>query len=209
LTTTIGIVCKDGIVFGTDRRATEGYYVAHKHSKKIYKIVNHIGLTTAGVVADAQALVDIMQAECALYQINRMTKIPVSAAARLFSNILFNRRYFPYITQIIIGGVDSTGPKIFTLDPVGSLIEEKTFCATGSGTPYAIGVLEDNLSEEKMLTVQEAIPIAIHSVRSSIERDTGSGNGIDIVTIEKDGYKEIPDEVINSELKKIGKEIKI
>ncbi|MHA1377683.1 MAG: archaeal proteasome endopeptidase complex subunit beta [Candidatus Helarchaeota archaeon] len=207
MTTTIGIVCKDGIVFGTDRRATEGYYVAHKHSKKIYKIVDHIGLTTAGIVADAQTLVDIMQAECNLYQINRMTKISVSAAARLFSNVLFNRRYFPYITQIIIGGMDSSGPKIYTLDPVGSLIEENSFCATGSGTPYAIGVLEDSYDEKKGLEINDAIPIAIHSVRSSIERDIGSGNGIDIVTIDKDGYKEIPDEIINSELKKIGKEI--
>ena len=207
MTTTIGIVCKDGVVFGTDRRATEGYYVAHKHTKKIYKIVNHIGLTTAGVVADAQTLVDIMQAECNLYQINRLSRIPVSAAARLFSNILFQRRYFPFITQILIGGVDATGAKIFTLDPVGSLIQENTFCATGSGTPYAIGVLEDSYNEKEGLTIQEAIPIAIHSVRSSIERDIGSGNGIDIVTIDKDGYKEIPDDLIVSELKKIGKEI--
>lgn len=207
MTTTIGMVCKDGIIFGTDRRATEGYYVAHKHAKKIYKIEDHIGLTTAGVVADAQALVDIMQAECNLYQINKMGKIPVAAAARLFSNILFNRRYFPYITQIIIGGIDSSGPKIYTLDPVGSLIEEKSFCATGSGTPYAIGVLEDSYNEKQGVSITEAIPIAIHSVRSSIERDIGSGNGIDIVTIDKDGYKEIPDELINLELKKIGKEI--
>lgn len=207
MTTTIGIVCKDGIVFGTDRRATEGYYVAHKHSKKIYRIVDHVGLTTAGVVADAQTLVDIMQAECNLYQINQNSKIPVSAAARLFSNILFSRRYFPFITQIIIGGLDASGPKIFTLDPVGSLIEEKTFCATGSGTPYAIGVLEDSYDEKESLNIQQAIPIAIHSVRSSIERDIASGNGIDIVTIDKEGYKEIPDETINLELKNIGKEI--
>ncbi len=207
MTTTLGIVCKDGIIFGTDRRATEGYYVAHKHSKKIYKIIDHIGLTTAGVVADAQTLVDIMRAECSLYQINQNSKISVAAAARLFSNILFGRRYFPYITQIIIGGLDASGPKIFTLDPVGSLIEEKTFCATGSGTPYAIGVLEDSYDEKEGLTIQQAIPIAIHSVRSSIERDIGSGNGIDIVAIDKTGYREIPDEDINSELKTIGKEI--
>lgn len=207
MTTTIGMVCKDGVVFGTDRRATEGYYVAHKHSKKIYKIIDHIGLTTAGVVADAQTLVDIMQAECNLYQLNRISKIHVSAAARLFSNILFNRRYFPYITQIIIGGLDSSGSKIFTLDPVGSLIEEKKFCATGSGTPFAIGVLEDSYKEKEHLTIQQAIPIAIHAVRSSIERDIASGNGIDIVFINKEGYKEILDDVIDSELKKMEKEI--
>lgn len=207
MTTTLGIVCKDGVLFATDRRTTEGHYVAHKHSKKIYKVVDHIGLTTAGIVADAQTLVDIMQAECNLYQINRMSKMPVSAASRLFSNILFSRRMFPYIAQIIIGGLDESGPKIFTLDPVGSLIEEKTFCATGSGTPYAIGVLEDSYNEKEGLTIEQAIPIAIHAVRSSIERDTGSGNGIDVVIINKDGYKEIPNNEIELELKTIGKEI--
>ena len=93
-TTTIAITCKDGVVFGTDRRATEGYYVAHKHVKKVYKVVDHIAVTTAGVVADAQQLVDIMSAECNLYALSHglSTKkpIPVSAAAQLFSNILFS-----------------------------------------------------------------------------------------------------------------------
>lgn len=203
-TTTIGIKCVDGVVFAADHRAVAGYYVAHKHTKKIYKIADDIVTTIAGVVADAQALIDYMIAECNLYKLSYRKPIPVKAAANLYAYYLFNRRWFPYLTQTIIGGMDASGPHIYTLDAVGSLIEENTVCATGSGTPFALGVLEDAYSEK--ITVNEAIPLAITSVRTSIERDIGSGNGIDVVTIQKDrGYQEINAQVITAQLKKIGK----
>ena len=205
-TTTLSIKCKDGVVFGTDRRATAGYYVASKHAKKTHKINNLTAMTIAGVVADAQALIDIMRIECNLYNLKHEHPISVLATARLLSNILFERRWFPYYTQLLVGGYDNTGPKVFSMDPVGSLIEEKTISATGSGTTYAIAVLEDAYSKD--ITVNEAIPLAIHAVRTSIERDIGSGNGIDITVIDKNGYKELSDPEIEKELEKIGKKIK-
>ncbi|MHC1591582.1 MAG: archaeal proteasome endopeptidase complex subunit beta [Candidatus Helarchaeales archaeon] len=208
-TTTIAITCKDGVVFGTDRRATEGYYVAHKHVKKVYKIVDHIAMTTAGIVADAQQLVDIMRAECNLYALSHglttLKPISVSAAAQLFSNILFERRWFPYYAQSLIGGFDNSGARVFSLDPVGSLIEEKSITATGSGTTFAIAVLEDGYKPD--ITVNEAVTLAIHAVRTAIERDIGSGNGIDIVYIDKNGYKEVPEKEIEEELKRSKREI--
>ncbi len=205
-TTTIGIKCADGVVFASDHRATAGYYVAHKHTKKIYKLADHIATTTAGVVADAQKLIDYMIAEYNLYKLFNMKPIPVSAAANLFAYYLFGRRIFPYLTQTIIGGYDDSGAHIYTLDAIGSLIEEKTICATGSGTPMAYGVLEDAYFEK--ITIKEAIPLAIHAVRSAIARDIGSGNGIDVVYIDKGkGYTGISDQVITTELKKIGKEL--
>jgi len=205
-TTTLGIMCVDGIVLATDHRAVAGYYIAHKHTKKIYKLADNIATTIAGVVADAQNLIDYMIAECNLYKLSHLKPIPVKAAATLYSYYLFNRRWFPYLTQTIIGGIDNSGPHIYTLDAVGSLIEENTICATGSGTPFALGVLEDVYFEK--ITINEAIPIAIHAVRTAIERDIGSGNGIDVVSIDsKKGFTEINDQVINTELKKIGKEL--
>lgn len=208
-TTTIAITCKDGVVFGTDTRATAGYYVAHKHVRKVYRIVEHIAMTTAGVVADTQQLVDIMRAECNLYALSHGIEakkpIPVSAAARLFSNILFNRRWFPYYAQALIGGFDNNGARVYSLDPVGSLIEENTVTATGSGTTFAIAVLEDGYDPD--MTVKDAVTLAIHAVRTAIERDIGSGNGIDIVYVDKDGYQEIPEPDILSELKRSKKEI--
>lgn len=205
-TTTIGIRCIDGVILASDRRAVAGYYVAHKHTKKIYKLTDHIATTIAGVVADAQKLIDYMIAECNLYQLSQQQPIPVKAAANVYAYYLFNRRWFPFMTQTIVGGIDNSGPHIYTLDAVGSLIEEYNVCATGSGTPYALGVLEDAYFEK--ITIKEAIPIAIHAVRTSIERDIGSGNGIDVIFIDKDrGYNEINEQVITTELKKIGKEI--
>ena len=205
-TTTLGINCVDGVVLATDHRAVAGYYVAHKHVKKVFKLADHIAATIAGVVADAQKLIDYMIAECNLYKLSHLKPIPVKAAASLYATYLFERRWFPYLTQTIVGGVDGSGPRIFTLDAVGSLIEENTVCATGSGTPFALGVLEDAYFEK--ITIKEAIPIAIHAVRTSIERDIGSGNGIDVIHIDKDkGYTEISDSVINAELKKLGKEL--
>jgi proteasome beta subunit len=204
-TTTIGIKCVDGIILASDRRAVAGYYVAHKHTKKIYQLTDYIATTIAGVVADAQKLIDYMIAECNLYQLSQQKPIPVKAAANLYAYYLFNRRWFPFLTQTIVGGVDSSGSNIYTLDAVGSLIEENTVCATGSGTPFALGVLEDAYFEK--ITIKEAIPLAIHAVRTSIERDIGSGNGIDVVYINKEkGYNEISEQVISTELKKIGKE---
>ncbi|MHA1783680.1 MAG: archaeal proteasome endopeptidase complex subunit beta [Candidatus Helarchaeota archaeon] len=205
-TTTISIACTDGVVFGTDRRATAGYYVASKHTKKTHKINDYTAMTIAGVVADAQQLIDIMRIQCNLYNLKHEHPISIQATASLLSNILFNRRWFPYYTQILIGGYDTTGSRVFSMDPVGSLIEEKTISATGSGTTFAIGVLEDGFHEG--ITVKETIPLAIHAVRTAIERDIGSGNGIDITVIDKNGYRELSDDVIQKELEKIGKKIK-
>jgi len=205
-TTTLSIVCKDGVVFGTDRRATAGYYVASKHAKKTHSINDYTAMTIAGVVADAQALIDIMRIECNLYNLKHDHQISILATANMLSNILFDRRWFPYYAQILIGGFDKTGAKVYSMDPVGSLIEERTISATGSGTTFAIGVLEDGYKKD--MTVAEATPLAIHAVRTSIERDIGSGNGIDITIIDSNGYKELSDEEINTELERIGKKIK-
>lgn len=205
MTTTAGIVCKDGILLASDHQASSGYYVAHKHAQKIYKITDNIGMTIAGTVADAQSIIDIMIAECNLYSLDHEKEISVEAAANLLSNILYGQKIYPYMLQTIIGGEDKNGDNMFTLDPLGSLIREDTVATTGSGTPMAISILEDNYKED--ISVEEAIPIIIHAVRASIERDVASGYGIDVVVINKDGYKKISESEITAELKKSGKEI--
>lgn len=206
MTTTAAIVCKNGIVLASDRQATAGYYVAHKNAQKVYKITKNIGMTIAGSVADAQAIIDIMIAECNLYKLDNDEDISAKSAATLLSNILYGQRIYPYMLQAIIGGFnDRDGSKLYTLDPVGSLIEEPTVATTGSGTPMAIGILEDNYKDA--ISVEEAIPLAIHAVRASIERDVATGYGIDVIVIDGQGYRKIPDSEINSELEASGKQI--
>ena len=178
-TTTIGVVCKNGVILSSDTRVTMGYFVAHKRGKKIHKIDDHLAMTIAGTVADAQWTVDVLKANAQLYKLTNHRKMPVSAAARLIANLLFSSRYYPLLTQVLIGGIDDTGPHVYSLDPLGSLTEEKCV-ATGSGSPIAYGVLEDQYKEDA--TVEELLPIVVRAVHSAMKRDTASGDSFDAVS---------------------------
>jgi proteasome beta subunit len=190
-TTTIGVVCKDGVILASDTRVTMGFYVAHKFGKKVYKIDDHLGMTIAGTVADAQRVVDILIANAQLYRINLNRPMPVSSAARLVANLLFSARYVPLATQVLIGGVDETGPHVFNLDPFGSLTEEKSV-STGSGSPIAYGVLEDKYRED--MDVEELLPIVVKAVNAAMKRDVASGNSYNVTVIDKKGYRELSEE---------------
>ena len=190
-TTTIGVVCKNGVILSSDTRVTMGYFVAHKRGKKIHKIDDHLAMTIAGTVADAQWTVDVLKANAQLYKLTNRRKMPVSAAARLIANLLFSSRYYPLLTQVLIGGIDDTGPHIYSLDPLGSLTEEKCV-ATGSGSPIAYGVLEDQYRED--VTVEELLPIVVRAVHSAMKRDTASGDSFDVAIIDENGFRELSDE---------------
>ena len=190
-TTTIGVVCKDGVILASDTRVTMGFYVAHKHGKKIYKIDDHLGITIAGSVADAQRTVDILTANAQLYKINIGRPLPVNSAARLVANLLFSSRYVPLLTQVLIGGVDDTGPHVFALDPFGSLTEEKCV-ATGSGSPIAYGVLEDKYEEN--ISVNELLPTIVKAITSAMKRDAASGDSFNVAIIDGKGYRELSEE---------------
>ncbi len=190
-TTTIGVVCKDGVILASDTRVTMGFYVAHKHGKKIYKIDDHLGMTIAGSVADAQRTVDILTANAQLYKINIGRPLPVNSAARLVANLLFSSRYVPLLTQVLIGGIDDTGPHVFALDPFGSLTEEKCV-ATGSGSPIAYGVLEDKYKEN--ISVEELLPTVVKAINSAMKRDAASGDSFNVAIIGGKGYRELSEE---------------
>jgi len=190
-TTTIGVVCKDGVILASDTRVTMGFYVAHKHGKKIYKIDDHLAMTIAGSLADAQRTVDVLTANARLYKLHMSRPLPVSSAARLIANLLFSARYAPLLTQVLIGGVDVTGPHIFSLDPFGSLTEEKCV-ATGSGSPIAYGVLEDRYKED--VSVEEFLSTIVKAVNSAMKRDAASGDRFNIAVIDEKGYRELTDE---------------
>ena len=187
-TTTIGMVCKDGVVLAAEKKSTMGYLIASKESEKILPVEDHIAMTIAGASGDAQTLVRYMRAELKLFAMQNHRKISVQSAATLLGNILQGSKYFPYYVQLIIAGFDDTGPKIFTLDAIGSVEEENKFFSTGSGSPFALGVLEDKYKDG--MTIEEGAKLAARAVRAAIERDIGSGGkGIDIVSITKDGFK--------------------
>jgi len=187
-TTTIGIVCKDGVILASDTRVTMGFYIAHKQGKKIYKIADHLAMTISGTVADAQRTVDILTANAQLYKLNIGRPLPISSAARLIANLLFSARYAPLLTQVLIGGVDETGPHVFSLDPFGSLTEEKCV-ATGSGSPIAYGILEDKYKEGT--SIEKFLPTIVKAVNSAMKRDAASGDNFNVAIIDEKGYREL------------------
>lgn len=190
-TTTIGLVCTNGVILASDTRVTMGYYIAHKFGKKVYKIDEHMGMTIAGTVADAQKVVDILTANAQLYRTSLNRPMPIKTAARIVANILFNARYIPLSAQVLVGGVDETGPHVFNLDPLGSLTEEKSV-STGSGSPIAYGILEDKFKED--MTIEQALPIIVEAVNAAMKRDVASGNNYNVIIIDQNRYYELSEE---------------
>jgi len=190
-TTTVGAISTNGIVLASDTRVTAGSLVIHKKGKKVYKVDDHIAMTISGLVADAQQTVEILKANSKLYRLQRKSPIPVSAAARLVANMFFSNRLSPFLAQIIIGGVDNSGPHLFMIDPFGSITEEK-YVATGSGSPVAYGVLEEKYQEG--LPLKEVLQIVVKSVNSAMKRDVTSGDSYDVSVIDLNGYRELSDD---------------
>ncbi len=192
-TTTVAIICKDAVVLAADRKATMGYLVASKDAKKVLKLDEHIAMTIAGVVGDAQTLERYFKAELKLYKLHEDRRMPVKSAASLAANILYTRRFYPYYVQLIIAGYD-TKPQLFTLAPDGSVIEEKYY-STGSGSPMVFGVLEHEYRDN--MEVEDAKKLAVQGVAAAVKRDIASGgSGIDLVVIDKKGVHGFSDEEI-------------
>ena len=198
-TTTLGMVCKEGGVIATEKRATMGTLIAHKATKKLYKIDEHLALATAGLVGDLQVLARYLNAEANLYRLKREMRMPVKSAATLMSNILNQRKFYPYYVQLVLGGYDETGGHVYSLDAAGGAIPDK-YTAGGSGSPYVFGVLEDNYHDD--MTVEEGIDLAVRAITAAKNRDSASGGMIDVASITKEGFKGIPEEDIKKRMEK-------
>ncbi|MFH0971674.1 MAG: archaeal proteasome endopeptidase complex subunit beta [Candidatus Micrarchaeota archaeon] len=186
-TTTVGITFNNGIVLAADKRATYGTFIAAKEVEKIHMIDEKMAISIAGGVGDAQTLVRFIKAEVELYKYSNGQSMTVQGAATLLANILQGNKYFPYMVQLIVAGVDEK-PRIFDLDPFGGLLEEK-YVSTGSGSVVAYGILDefykDNLGEN------EAIKVAAKAVAAAMKRDNATGEGIDLILITPDKVKRL------------------
>ncbi len=190
-TTTVGIQAKDGVILCADMRASAGYFIANNNTMKIQKIDEHAGMTMAGGVADAQNITDILRYHANLHRIEKNKPIPIKSLTRLTSLIFHQNRGYPFIADILVGGYDLSGPNLYNIDMFGS-VEKKSFVTTGSGSPVAYGLLEEEYREN--LSVDEAKVIALRAVKAAITRNIGTGDGINIVIIDKDGYRLLTNE---------------
>lgn len=184
--TAVGIAFKGGVVVAAEKRVAYGTYVVSKTGKKVFKISDKVGAACAGLIGDMQVLMREISAYVKIRELEMRRELPPNSVAKLLSVIMFERRFAPFITQIVIGGVDDK-PLVYVLDPLGSIIPDK-YASVGSGAEMAIGVIEneftDNMSEDA------AKNLAIKSIKSSIQRDAASGDGIDVMIITQSGIRE-------------------
>ncbi len=192
-TTTVGLVCKDGIVLAADKRATAGYLIAQKDADKIHQITENIAVTIAGTVSDAQLLVRLTQAELRLKKFRTGQDITVKEAANLTARMIYaNIRKFsviPGVAHFLMGGKDASGFYLYDLYADGSISDVKKFVSSGSGSVMAYGVLETLFKED--MSLEEGIALGVKCINAAVQRDIASGEGLDVVTITKDGVKKV------------------
>ena len=191
-TTTLGIVCKEGIVLAADRRATAGNLVISKKVRKVIPIDDNVAVTVAGSVSDIQMIIKIIKAQIKLNSLRRADKrLTIKEVANLLGNLVYNAirtpSMFPSITGFLVGGQDNSGFHLYNLGIGGDVLEEDDYTADGSGMEFAIGVLEN--SYKKGMSINDGIKLAVDAISAAIQRDTASGNGLNVLTITKDGIK--------------------
>ncbi len=184
--TAVGITYQDGIVLAAEKRISYGNFVVNKNTKKIFTITDQVASACAGMVADMQVLTRQVGALAKIRRLETRRDMATNSVAKLMSVIMFERRYFPLLTQVIVGGVQTT-PEIYTLDPLGSLLPDN-YAAVGTGAEMALGIMDAEY--KKNMSEDTSKKLAIKAVKSSIQRDSASGDGIDVLTITKKGIEE-------------------
>ncbi len=187
-TTTVGIICSDGVVIGADTRATMGDFIASPEVRKVHRIDANLALTIAGGVGDAQELIRILKAQNEIYKMNEGHSMSPKSANSLLSIILQANKMVPYYVQLIVAGVDGEEPQMYNLDPLGGYTEEKNFTVTGSGSEVAIGYLEDSF--KKGTSTKDAIRIVARALAMAMKRNSATGDGMIIAAMTKSGYAE-------------------
>jgi len=189
--TAVGITFNEGVVFASERRIAYGNFVVSKTTKKTFVITPHVGAACAGLVADMQILSLQIAALAKIRRMEIKRDVPPNTVAKMMSNMMYERRFFPFLTQDIVGGLVDK-PIIYTLDPLGSVLPDD-YAAVGTGAEMALGVLDPQYKKD--LTETQAIDLAVKSVRAASMRDSASGDNIDVLVMNKDGAKETTENI--------------
>ena len=202
-TTILGIVCKNGVVMASDRRATAGNLVLSKNTKKAVKINDYLVMSGTGNASDIEMQKKIIAAQLKLKELKSKKRPTVKEAASLIGMITYQNirepSMIPSIVGTLVAGFNEDGTtELYTIEPAGTAMKVEDYDANfGSGMPFVLGLLERQYKED--MTVEEAIELAIEAIKSSTERDTGSGSGIDVFIITKDGIKQVIEQEITAE----------
>ncbi len=189
--TAVGITYDNGVVIASEKRIAYGNFLVSKSTKKTFQLTPYVGAACAGLVADMQLLSLQISALAKIRRMEIKREIPPNSIAKMMSNMMYERRFFPLLTQVIVGGAIDK-PVIFTLDPLGSVLPDE-YAAVGTGAEMALGVLDPQFKEK--MTEKEAIELAKKAVKSATLRDSFSGDGIDFLVITKTGSKEFTEKL--------------
>jgi len=184
--TAVGISYDHGVVLASEKRVSYGNFVVNKNTKKTFPVTDHVGAACAGMIADMQILVRQVEALAKIRKLETRRNVAPNSIAKMMSVIMFERRFFPLLTQVIVGGIDDK-PQIYTLDPLGSVLPDD-YAAVGSGAEMALGVLDSEYKPE--ISEQNARDLAVKAIKSSIQRDSASGDGIDILFVTQNQLRE-------------------
>lgn len=188
-TTTVGIKYSNGVILGADKRATAGNMIVDKKTVKVVPITDKIAVTTAGSVSEIQMLVKVARAELKLKSLRGKREPTVGEAANLLAGMLYNSirqpSMLPSPAHFLVGGYDSSGTYLYDLWPDGSITEVGEFVSSGSGSVFALGVLETEWTEG--LDEAKATQLVENAIMAAIKRDSASGNGLDLMVIGQDG----------------------
>jgi proteasome beta subunit len=184
--TVVGISYNNGVVLAAEKRISFGNFVVNKNMKKTFPVTQHVGAACAGMVADMTVLVRQVEALAKIRKLETRREVAPNSVAKLMSVIMFERRYFPLLTQVIVGGVNDK-PEIYTLDPLGSVLPDQ-YAAVGTGAEMALGIMDAEFKQD--MSEENARELAIKAVRSATQRDAASGDGIDVLFVTHNGTRE-------------------
>lgn len=192
-TTTVGIVCSDGIVLAADMRATAGSMIVDKRAEKVHIISDDFAVTIAGTVSDAQLLIKLLRAELKLKEVRTNKHPSAKQAANLLGGLLYGiirqPSMLPGIAHFLMGGKDGEGTHLYDLFPDGSVTKVRDYVGSGSGSVFAYGVLETQYDPK--MTTSEGVKLAVKAVNAALQRDSASGNGIVAVVITPTEIKQV------------------
>jgi proteasome beta subunit len=189
--TAVGIIFNDGVVIASEKRIAYGNFLVSKTTKKTFPLTDKVGAACAGLVADMQILALQIRALTKIRKMELKRDVPPNSVAKMISNLMYERRYFPLLTQVIVGGIIDK-PAIYTLDPLGSVLPDE-YAAVGTGAEMALGVLDPQFKEG--MSEKDAVDLAIRSIKAATMRDSFSGDGIDVLVITKQGIKEFTEKL--------------
>jgi proteasome beta subunit len=184
--TAVGISYSNGVILAAEKRVSFGNFVVNKNTKKTFPVTDKVGAACAGMVADMQVLIRQITALAKIRKLETRRNVAPNSVAKLMSVVMFERRFFPLLTQVVVGGINEK-PEIYTLDPLGSVLPDD-YAAVGTGAEMALAIMDEeykpSMSEEK------ARELAVRAIKSAVQRDAASGDGIDILMITTSSIRE-------------------